>query len=77
VEYGAHLPPDRARIPVALGERPLVYPWPEGPTALASVIEAPGDLTLATTVSLPVVRRLAPWRCSCFQERVAPLIAAA
>jgi hypothetical protein len=77
VEYGAHLPL------IALGYRwlsandHLVYPWPDGPTALASVIEASGDLTLATTVSLPVVRRLAPWRCSCFQERVAPLIAAA
>ena len=31
-------------------------PWLDGPTALASVIEASGSMTLATTVSLPVVR---------------------
>ncbi len=31
-------------------------PWLDGVVALASVVEASGDLTLATTVSLPVVR---------------------
>ena len=31
-------------------------PWLDGIVALASVVEASGDLTLATTVSLPVVR---------------------
>ncbi|HEY7208040.1 MAG TPA: LLM class flavin-dependent oxidoreductase [Gaiellaceae bacterium] len=31
-------------------------PWLDGPTALAAVLEESGDLTLATTVSLPVVR---------------------
>jgi alkanesulfonate monooxygenase SsuD/methylene tetrahydromethanopterin reductase-like flavin-dependent oxidoreductase (luciferase family) len=31
-------------------------PWLDGPTALASVIERSGDMMLATTVSLPVVR---------------------
>jgi alkanesulfonate monooxygenase SsuD/methylene tetrahydromethanopterin reductase-like flavin-dependent oxidoreductase (luciferase family) len=36
----------------------LVYasPWLDGPTALASVIGDSGSMTLATTVSLPVVR---------------------
>jgi alkanesulfonate monooxygenase SsuD/methylene tetrahydromethanopterin reductase-like flavin-dependent oxidoreductase (luciferase family) len=40
----------------------LVYPrpWLDGLTALAAVIEASGELTLATTVSLPVVRGPAP-----------------
>jgi alkanesulfonate monooxygenase SsuD/methylene tetrahydromethanopterin reductase-like flavin-dependent oxidoreductase (luciferase family) len=40
----------------------LVYPrpWLDGLTALAAVIEESGDLTLATTVSLPVVRGPAP-----------------
>jgi alkanesulfonate monooxygenase SsuD/methylene tetrahydromethanopterin reductase-like flavin-dependent oxidoreductase (luciferase family) len=31
-------------------------PWIDGPTALASTIEASGDMTLATTVCLPVIR---------------------
>jgi alkanesulfonate monooxygenase SsuD/methylene tetrahydromethanopterin reductase-like flavin-dependent oxidoreductase (luciferase family) len=31
-------------------------PWLDGPTALASVIEDSGDMTLATTVALPVIR---------------------
>jgi alkanesulfonate monooxygenase SsuD/methylene tetrahydromethanopterin reductase-like flavin-dependent oxidoreductase (luciferase family) len=31
-------------------------PWLDGPTALAAVLEASGDLRLATTVSLPVLR---------------------
>jgi alkanesulfonate monooxygenase SsuD/methylene tetrahydromethanopterin reductase-like flavin-dependent oxidoreductase (luciferase family) len=31
-------------------------PWLDGPTALAAVIEESQDMTLATTVSLPVVR---------------------
>ena len=31
-------------------------PWLDGPTALAAVVEESGDLALATTVSLPVVR---------------------
>jgi alkanesulfonate monooxygenase SsuD/methylene tetrahydromethanopterin reductase-like flavin-dependent oxidoreductase (luciferase family) len=31
-------------------------PWLDGPTALASTIEASADLTLATTVCLPVIR---------------------
>jgi alkanesulfonate monooxygenase SsuD/methylene tetrahydromethanopterin reductase-like flavin-dependent oxidoreductase (luciferase family) len=31
-------------------------PWIDGPTALASTIEASGEMTLATTVCLPVVR---------------------
>jgi alkanesulfonate monooxygenase SsuD/methylene tetrahydromethanopterin reductase-like flavin-dependent oxidoreductase (luciferase family) len=31
-------------------------PWLDGPTALATVIEPSGELTLATTVSLPVIR---------------------
>ena len=31
-------------------------PWLDGPTALAAVIEASGDMTIATTTSLPVLR---------------------
>jgi Luciferase-like monooxygenase len=31
-------------------------PWLDGPTALASVIDRSGDMTLATTVTLPVLR---------------------
>jgi alkanesulfonate monooxygenase SsuD/methylene tetrahydromethanopterin reductase-like flavin-dependent oxidoreductase (luciferase family) len=31
-------------------------PWLDGPTALAATIEASGDMTLATTVCLPVIR---------------------
>ncbi|MDP6798781.1 MAG: LLM class flavin-dependent oxidoreductase [SAR202 cluster bacterium] len=31
-------------------------PWFDGPTALASVLDRSGDMTLATTVSIPVVR---------------------
>jgi alkanesulfonate monooxygenase SsuD/methylene tetrahydromethanopterin reductase-like flavin-dependent oxidoreductase (luciferase family) len=31
-------------------------PWLDGPTTLASVISAAGDMTLATTIALPVVR---------------------
>ena len=31
-------------------------PWLDGIVALASVVEASGDLTLATTIALPVVR---------------------
>ena len=30
--------------------------WVDGPTALAAVLEAAGDMTIATTVALPVVR---------------------
>jgi alkanesulfonate monooxygenase SsuD/methylene tetrahydromethanopterin reductase-like flavin-dependent oxidoreductase (luciferase family) len=32
------------------------YPWLDGPTALASVISAAGDMVLATSISLAVVR---------------------
>src|SRR5215207_6232770 len=35
-------------------------PWLDGPTALASVIERTGDMALATTVSLPVLRGPVP-----------------
>ena len=35
-------------------------PWLDGPTAMASVVEASGGMTLATTVALPVVRGPAP-----------------
>src|SRR6185436_8473580 len=31
-------------------------PWLDGPTALAATIEASADMTLATTVCLPVIR---------------------
>ena len=31
-------------------------PWLDGPTALAAVMESSGEMTLATTVSIPVVR---------------------
>ena len=31
-------------------------PWVDGPTALASVISAAGEMALATTITLPVVR---------------------
>ena len=31
-------------------------PWLDGPTALAAVLSAAGDMTVATTISLPVVR---------------------
>ena len=31
-------------------------PWLDGPTALAAVVDRSGDMTLATTVSLPVIR---------------------
>ena len=33
-------------------------PWLDGPTALASVLTATGQMSLATTVALPVVRGL-------------------
>ncbi|GAA1503037.1 LLM class flavin-dependent oxidoreductase [Nocardioides humi] len=53
-----------ARTAGALGFRALAVndhlqfrrPWLDGIVALSSVIEASGDLTLATTVALPVVR---------------------
>ncbi|ACQ81338.1 Luciferase-like monooxygenase [Beutenbergia cavernae DSM 12333] len=53
-----------ARTAQQLGFRALVAndhlafqrPWLDGLVALASVVEASGDLTLATTVALPVVR---------------------
>jgi alkanesulfonate monooxygenase SsuD/methylene tetrahydromethanopterin reductase-like flavin-dependent oxidoreductase (luciferase family) len=35
-------------------------PWLDGLAALAAVVEASGDLTLATTVALPVIRGPAP-----------------
>src|SRR5213592_1664266 len=35
-------------------------PWLDGPTALASMIERSGELTLATTVSLAVLRGPVP-----------------
>ncbi len=40
----------------------LVYrrPWLDGPTALAAVLEASGDMTIATTVTVPVLRGPAP-----------------
>jgi alkanesulfonate monooxygenase SsuD/methylene tetrahydromethanopterin reductase-like flavin-dependent oxidoreductase (luciferase family) len=55
---------DYARRAAALGFTTLAandhlvfaVPWLDGPTALASVIEASGSMTLATTVALPVVR---------------------
>ncbi len=31
-------------------------PWLDGPTALAAVLDAAGDMTLATTVTVPVLR---------------------
>jgi alkanesulfonate monooxygenase SsuD/methylene tetrahydromethanopterin reductase-like flavin-dependent oxidoreductase (luciferase family) len=31
-------------------------PWLDGPTALASIVSAAGDMTLATSIALPVVR---------------------
>lgn len=53
-----------ARGAAALGYRYLCAndhllfgrPWLDGPTALAATIEASADMTLATTVCLPVVR---------------------
>jgi alkanesulfonate monooxygenase SsuD/methylene tetrahydromethanopterin reductase-like flavin-dependent oxidoreductase (luciferase family) len=35
-------------------------PWLDGPTALASVVERSGDMTLATTIALAVVRGAVP-----------------
>jgi alkanesulfonate monooxygenase SsuD/methylene tetrahydromethanopterin reductase-like flavin-dependent oxidoreductase (luciferase family) len=35
-------------------------PWLDGPTALAATIDAAADMTIATTVALPVVRGPAP-----------------
>ena len=60
---GAHLA-SYARRAAALGFSTLAAndhlvfasPWLDGPTALASVIGDSGSMTLATTVSLPVVR---------------------
>jgi alkanesulfonate monooxygenase SsuD/methylene tetrahydromethanopterin reductase-like flavin-dependent oxidoreductase (luciferase family) len=37
-------------------------PWLDGPTTLASVIERTGDMAIATTVSLAVLRGPFPWR---------------
>ncbi len=36
----------------------LVYrrPWLDGPTALAAVLESSGDMAIATTVAVPVLR---------------------
>jgi alkanesulfonate monooxygenase SsuD/methylene tetrahydromethanopterin reductase-like flavin-dependent oxidoreductase (luciferase family) len=53
-----------ARAASSLGYRTLAVndhllfgaPWLDGPTALASVLPASGDLALATTVALPVIR---------------------
>jgi alkanesulfonate monooxygenase SsuD/methylene tetrahydromethanopterin reductase-like flavin-dependent oxidoreductase (luciferase family) len=53
-----------ARTAAALGYRylcandHLVFgrPWLDGPTTLASLVEASGDLTLVTTAALPVLR---------------------
>jgi alkanesulfonate monooxygenase SsuD/methylene tetrahydromethanopterin reductase-like flavin-dependent oxidoreductase (luciferase family) len=53
-----------ARRAAALGFRFLcandhllfAKPWLDGPTALATALEASGDMTIATTVALPVVR---------------------
>jgi alkanesulfonate monooxygenase SsuD/methylene tetrahydromethanopterin reductase-like flavin-dependent oxidoreductase (luciferase family) len=53
-----------ARRAAALGYRYLCAndhllfgrPWLDGPTALAATIEASADMTLATTVCLPVIR---------------------
>ena len=60
---GAHLT-SYARRAAALGFNTLAAndhlvfasPWLDGPTALASVVGDSGSMTLATTVSLPVVR---------------------
>src|SRR5256885_8649131 len=35
-------------------------PWLDGPTALAAVIDRSGDMTVATTVSLPALRGPVP-----------------
>ncbi|MGH9259093.1 MAG: LLM class flavin-dependent oxidoreductase, partial [Acidimicrobiales bacterium] len=35
-------------------------PWLDGPTALSAVLSHSGELTLATTVSLPVIRGPVP-----------------
>jgi alkanesulfonate monooxygenase SsuD/methylene tetrahydromethanopterin reductase-like flavin-dependent oxidoreductase (luciferase family) len=53
-----------ARRAAALGYRYLCAndhllfgrPWIDGPTALAATVEASGEMTLATTVCLPVIR---------------------
>lgn len=55
---------DYARAASALGyshvcaNDHLLYhrPWLDGPTALAAVLEESGELRLATTISLPVLR---------------------
>jgi hypothetical protein len=64
-----------ARNAAALGYRYLCAndhllfsrPWLDGPTALAAVIEESHDMTLATTVSLPVIssQRRLPQSTSC------------
>ena len=36
-------------------------PWLDGPTALAAMVEHSGSMTLATTVSLPIVRGRCRW----------------
>jgi alkanesulfonate monooxygenase SsuD/methylene tetrahydromethanopterin reductase-like flavin-dependent oxidoreductase (luciferase family) len=33
------------------------HPWLDGPMTLASVVDAAGDMTLATTITLPVIRQ--------------------
>src|ERR1700704_3309381 len=38
----------------------FAVPWLDGPTALAAVMEHSGDMTLATTVALPVLRGPVP-----------------
>src|SRR5437763_12537591 len=35
-------------------------PWLDGPTALAAVIDRSGDMTVATTISLPALRGPVP-----------------
>jgi alkanesulfonate monooxygenase SsuD/methylene tetrahydromethanopterin reductase-like flavin-dependent oxidoreductase (luciferase family) len=53
-----------ARTAASLGYRYLcandhllfVRPWLDGPTALAATLEASADMTLVTTVALPVIR---------------------
>jgi hypothetical protein len=52
-------------------------PWLDGPTALASMIERSGQMTLATTVSLAVVRGLHAFAISCeaTAQPVVPVVA--
>src|SRR5437763_10593197 len=56
VRYAGHAAALGYRFLCANDHLLFARPWLDGPTALAAVLEPSADLTLATTVALPVIR---------------------